>query len=41
VDAGEWLGALEDLDGFYKGFGSRMPSGIAKTLAETQKKFRG
>jgi phosphoenolpyruvate carboxykinase (GTP) len=41
VDAGEWLGALDDLDGFFKSFGPRMPAQIAKTLVETQKKFRG
>jgi phosphoenolpyruvate carboxykinase (GTP) len=40
VDAQEWLGALDDLEGFYKGFGPRLPGGIAKTLAETQRKFR-
>jgi phosphoenolpyruvate carboxykinase (GTP) len=40
VDAQEWLGALEDLDGFYKSFGARMPQGIAKTLADTQRKLR-
>ncbi len=41
VDAQEWLGALDDLEGFYKGFGPRLPGGIAKTLVETQRKFRG
>jgi phosphoenolpyruvate carboxykinase (GTP) len=40
VDAREWLGALDDLETFYKGFGSRLPAEIAKQLAETQKKFR-
>jgi phosphoenolpyruvate carboxykinase (GTP) len=40
VDAGEWLGALEDLDAFYAQFGGRMPSGIAERLATTQRKFR-
>jgi phosphoenolpyruvate carboxykinase (GTP) len=41
VDAQEWLTALDDLEGFYNGFGSRLPASIAKTLAETQRKFRG
>jgi phosphoenolpyruvate carboxykinase (GTP) len=41
VDAGEWLDALDDLETFYKSFGPRLPASIAKTLAETQKKFRG
>ena len=40
VDAQEWLGALDDLEGFYKGFGARLPASIATTLAETQRKFR-
>ena len=40
VDAGEWLGALEDLDAFYAQFGGRMPRGIAERLATTQRKFR-
>jgi phosphoenolpyruvate carboxykinase (GTP) len=39
VDAGEWLGALEDLDGFYGQFGDRMPRGIAELLATTRRKF--
>ncbi|MBM3221735.1 MAG: phosphoenolpyruvate carboxykinase (GTP) [Candidatus Rokubacteria bacterium] len=41
VDATEWLGALDDLESFYKGFGRRLPATIAKTLADTQRKFRG
>jgi phosphoenolpyruvate carboxykinase (GTP) len=41
VDATEWLGALDDLEAFYKSFGPRLPATIAKTLAETQRKFRG
>ena len=41
VDAGEWLGALDDLQGFYGQFGSRLPRGIADRLADTQRKFRG
>jgi phosphoenolpyruvate carboxykinase (GTP) len=40
VDAQEWLGALDDLETFYKGFGPRLPAAIAKELAETQRKFR-
>jgi phosphoenolpyruvate carboxykinase (GTP) len=40
VDPQEWLGALDDLETFYKDFGSRLPAGIAKELAETQRKFR-
>jgi phosphoenolpyruvate carboxykinase (GTP) len=41
VDAQEWLTALDDLEGFYNGFGARLPASIAKTLAETKRKFRG
>jgi phosphoenolpyruvate carboxykinase (GTP) len=41
VDAQEWLAALDDLETFYKGFGARLPASIAKTLADTQHKFRG
>ena len=40
VDAQEWLTALDDLEGFYNGFGARLPASIAKTLAETKRKFR-
>jgi phosphoenolpyruvate carboxykinase (GTP) len=40
VDAQEWLGALDDLETFYKGFGTRLPAEIARQLAETQRKFR-
>ena len=40
VDAQEWLGALEDLEGFYDQFGDRVPAAIRTTLAETQRKFR-
>jgi phosphoenolpyruvate carboxykinase (GTP) len=40
VDAQEWLGALDDLETFYKGFGPRLPAAIANELAETQRKFR-
>jgi phosphoenolpyruvate carboxykinase (GTP) len=40
VDAGDWRAALDDLDGFYKSFGSRLPGQISTTLAETQRKFR-
>jgi phosphoenolpyruvate carboxykinase (GTP) len=41
VDAPEWLGALDDLDGFYRQFGTRLPGVIGSKLAETQRKFRG
>jgi phosphoenolpyruvate carboxykinase (GTP) len=41
VDAQEWLGALDDLEGFYGQFGKRLPVPIAQKLAETQRKFRG
>ena len=40
VDSAEWLDALNELEGFYKGFGARLPGGIADQLAETQRKFR-
>jgi phosphoenolpyruvate carboxykinase (GTP) len=40
VDSAEWLDALNELDGFYKGFGARLPRGIADQLADTQRKFR-
>jgi phosphoenolpyruvate carboxykinase (GTP) len=40
VDAQEWLGALDDLEGFYGQFGKRLPAAIAAKLAETQRKFR-
>ncbi len=38
-DAGEWLSALDDLGQFYQGFGSRLPTPIASTLAETRRRF--
>jgi len=41
VDAQEWLGALDDLEGFYRQFGTRLPTAIGDKLAETQRKFRG
>jgi phosphoenolpyruvate carboxykinase (GTP) len=41
VDAPEWLGALDDLEGFYRQFGTRLPRVIGGKLAETQRKFRG
>jgi phosphoenolpyruvate carboxykinase (GTP) len=41
VDAPEWLGALDDLEGFYRQFGTRLPGVIGGKLAETQRKFRG
>ena len=40
VDAQEWLGALDDLEGFYGQFGKRLPAAIAAKLADTQRKFR-
>jgi len=39
VDAGEWLAALDDLGQFYGEFGPRLPAPIAKSLAETRRKF--
>ncbi|MGH3117936.1 MAG: phosphoenolpyruvate carboxykinase (GTP) [Gaiellales bacterium] len=41
VDAGEWLDALADLESFYRQFGPRLPAPIARTLAETQRRFGG
>jgi phosphoenolpyruvate carboxykinase (GTP) len=38
-DAGEWLAALSDLDGFYAQFGPRLPAAIAQALAETRRRF--
>jgi phosphoenolpyruvate carboxykinase (GTP) len=38
-DAGEWLAALDDLDQFFGGFGSRLPASVASSLAETRRKF--
>jgi phosphoenolpyruvate carboxykinase (GTP) len=40
-DAGEWLGALADLDEFYRSFGPRLPETISRHLAETQRKLGG
>jgi phosphoenolpyruvate carboxykinase (GTP) len=40
VDSQDWIAALDDLEAFYKSFGSRLPASIAKTLADTQRKFR-
>jgi phosphoenolpyruvate carboxykinase (GTP) len=40
-DAGEWLGALDDLGQFYAQFGGRVPAEISRALAETQRKFGG
>jgi phosphoenolpyruvate carboxykinase (GTP) len=40
-DAGEWLQALGDLDGFYAQFGSRLPRPIADTLASTRRRLAG
>ncbi|HEV8142098.1 MAG TPA: phosphoenolpyruvate carboxykinase (GTP) [Methylomirabilota bacterium] len=41
VDAPQWLDALDDLEGFYRQFGTRLPGVIGSKLAETQRKFRG
>jgi phosphoenolpyruvate carboxykinase (GTP) len=38
-DAGEWLAALDDLDQFFGGFGSRLPASIAASLAKTRRSF--
>jgi phosphoenolpyruvate carboxykinase (GTP) len=40
-NAGEWLPSLDDLDGFYRDFGSRIPSPISETLALTRRRFGG
>ena len=40
-DAGEWLAALDDLGQFFDGFGSRLPATIAKSLADTRRRFGG
>jgi phosphoenolpyruvate carboxykinase (GTP) len=39
VDPAEWLAALQDLDGFYGEFGSRLPPPIVKALAETRRRL--
>jgi phosphoenolpyruvate carboxykinase (GTP) len=39
VDAREWLAALDDLGQFYAQFGDRLPAPIARTLAETRRRF--
>jgi phosphoenolpyruvate carboxykinase (GTP) len=41
VDAGEWLQALGDLGDFYAQFGPRLPQPIARTLADTRRRFAG
>jgi phosphoenolpyruvate carboxykinase (GTP) len=41
VDSGEWLGALQDLDGFYAEFGARLPEAMRTTLAETRRRLGG
>ncbi|HXG05211.1 MAG TPA: phosphoenolpyruvate carboxykinase (GTP) [Candidatus Binatia bacterium] len=41
VDAGEWLAALDDLGQFYAQFGGRLPEPIARTLADTRRRFGG
>ncbi|PYN21263.1 MAG: phosphoenolpyruvate carboxykinase (GTP) [Candidatus Rokuibacteriota bacterium] len=40
-DAGEWLQALDELGGFYKQFGPRLPAPISETLARTRRRFGG
>jgi phosphoenolpyruvate carboxykinase (GTP) len=40
-DAGEWLAALDDLGQFFDGFGSRLPAPIARSLADTRRRFGG
>jgi len=40
-DAAEWLQALGDLGEFYAQFGSRLPSTIARKLAEARRGFGG
>jgi phosphoenolpyruvate carboxykinase (GTP) len=40
-DAGEWLPALDELSGFYKQFGPRLPAPISETLARTRRRFGG
>ena len=40
-DAGEWLQALDELGGFYKQFGRRLPAPISETLARTRRRFGG
>jgi phosphoenolpyruvate carboxykinase (GTP) len=39
ADAAEWLAALDDLGGFYRQFGPRLPGTIAEKLAETRRRF--
>ncbi|MBI1847243.1 MAG: phosphoenolpyruvate carboxykinase (GTP) [Candidatus Rokubacteria bacterium] len=40
-DAADWLPALDDLEGFYGGFGNRLPVEIYGTLADTRRRFGG
>jgi phosphoenolpyruvate carboxykinase (GTP) len=40
-DAGEWLAALDDLGQFFDGFGPRLPATIARSLADTRRRFGG
>jgi phosphoenolpyruvate carboxykinase (GTP) len=40
-DAGEWLGALEDLDQFYGEFGPRAPRAITEKLSDTRRRLGG
>jgi phosphoenolpyruvate carboxykinase (GTP) len=40
-DATEWLAALDQLGEFYAEFGDRLPAAIARTLADTRRRFGG
>jgi phosphoenolpyruvate carboxykinase (GTP) len=40
-DPGEWRQALDDLEGFYREFGSRLPAPITQQLAATRRKLGG
>jgi phosphoenolpyruvate carboxykinase (GTP) len=39
ADADEWLPALDDLETFYRQFGSRLPSAVTDALADTRRRF--
>ena len=38
-EPGEWRAALDELDGFYAGFGPRLPAPIRETLADTRRRL--
>ncbi len=40
-DASEWLQALDELGGFYRQLGPRLPAPIAEKLAEARRRFGG